>query len=396
MQLSQIDELQNVVFKELGFDGGLQEPTTEVSELVFGLLATHPSTGEMALGKIGRQLIELIAKLDLHHADAISLIEHIFSNDEGFQKQVLEAIELADRCKTLSSISSNFYRLIDRRKFSKPFFQTQFSIRLLKSIPERERARLERQSQTIDLKPFYKRGNEIWKSQPEDFSIFNRHNIPYIEHIEIAEKQASRYAELGCEVITDKITEEIKQLKASLRDRYYGFNRVKMTVAATVIAKMHGYKLRTSWDIHDNKVLNIIIPRNMIYDFEPDSKMPIAPFMQGFSSGEYYYEPRLYPVHEMMATASEDMLRVMDHLDNFPDINGKALFDNFLLLVPSVKLPHKYNGTYFVKDSDNILGFGKQDEAFKFLDTKLIESGSVLPVLFGERNGKCYFLCYWK
>lgn len=395
MQLSQIDELQKNALAKMGFGNHLQEIETEVPGPVFSLLATNTSSGELALGKVGKQLIELVNRLDLHHPDAITFINSVFNDDERFRQQTLETIELADRCKDLSSIAINFPRLLGQNKFVKSNFDTSRYIRLLKSYQERDMVRSEQELQTIDLRAFYKRGNEIWQNQPTDFSIFNRHNIPYIEYLDIAERRASRYAELGCETITDKLTEEIKQLKLSLRDRYYGFNRLTMTVAAAILAKMHGYKLKTVWDIHDNKVLSIIIPTAMLYNFEPTEA--VLPFIQGFSNGEYHYEPRLYPIHQLIHTASESMINLVAHLDNFPDMNGKTLFDNFLILVPSVKLPQNYNGTYFVRDKNgNTLGFNDKNDAVKFLDMTLIESHSVQPVLLGERNGKLYFISYWR
>jgi hypothetical protein len=90
------------------------------------------------------------------------------------------------------------------------------------------------------------------------------------------------------------------------------------------------------------------------------------------------------------------MLELVDHLDSFPDMNGKSLFDNLIVLVPSVKL-HDYNGTYFIRDlKGNILGFDRQEDAAAFLDKGLIESGLVHPVLLGERDSMCYFICYWR
>ncbi|NIQ13924.1 MAG: hypothetical protein GTO02_05825 [Candidatus Dadabacteria bacterium] len=203
------------------------------------------------------------------------------------------------------------------------------------------------------------KNSELWKMLPTDFSIFNRHNTPYIEYLDLAERKMSRYSELGCEEISNKITEKIKQLRISLRDRYYGFNRVTITVASAILSKMHGYKFRTSYDREDNVTFNVVVSNY----FSQHSK-------------EYSYEPKLYSFYELGCQAPKATLRAINHLDSFPDINGKPLFDNYLVLVPSIK----YDGSY---------------DSLRNLDMNLIKNRDIVPVLLGERNSKCYFLCYF-
>ena len=393
MQLCQINDLQKNILCEMGFGEEIRDAEVKLPELVYSLLATNPQAGELVLGKIGRKLIEFINKVDLNHPDLPHAIDGIFQNNDNARQQVQEAIELADRCKNFSAISPNFHKLIDRNVFSKMFLTDKyFGARLLKSSQERNLIRKNRKIQNVDLRAVYKKGNEIWGSQPNTFEAYNRHNMPFLQEIEISEQKIIRYMDLGCETLADKISKEVRQLRINLSYRYCGFNRITMTVASLILARMHGYKLRTSWDIHDNQVVTIAIQNNLLYDFQPnESELPTT-FVTKCSNG-YHYEPRSYPVHKM--SVSEDMSRLVDHLDSFPDMNGKALFDDLIVLVPSVKL-NAYNGTYFIKDlNGNILGFDNQEEAAIFLDKVLIEHGFIQPILLGERDGMCYFLCYW-
>jgi len=94
---------------------------------------------------------------------------------------------------------------------------------------------------------------------------------------------------------------------------------------------MHGYKFKTAWDIHGNK----------------SNSIPA-------------YEPRAYPLYELMNIASDNMLRLVEHLDSFPCINNKTMFDDYIVLAPG-----------------NI-------------------KEKVQPILLGERDNKCYFICLWR
>jgi hypothetical protein len=390
--MSPFDELQKNVLSEMGFENEIQEYNqAQLPEFVFFLLGIHPSTAELAIGKVGKRLIEFINAADLNHPDLAYIVDDIFNHNGDFRQQVQEVLDLADRCKHLSNISSSFYKLIDRSKFSKTFLH-RTPIRVYKSLKDRDAIRRNRKMQNVNI--VYKE-SEVWNSQPTSFQSFNRHAMTYLEAIELAERKLDRYTEVGCETIADKITKEIRQLRINLSYKYCGFNRITMTAAVTILAKAHGFKLRKTWDIHGNQLVKVIVPPNLIQNFQPDETDLPAMFVPTHIE-DYHYEPRIYPISQMLAHAPEDMTRLVDHLDHFPDMNGKALFDDLLVLVPSISL-HNYNGTYFTKTKGgNVLGFNKMEEAAAYLDKTLIEGGIIQPILLGERDGVCYFVAYWR
>ena len=395
MQLMpQVHELQSKALYELGLDNiKAYDYKSEPPEIVFVLSGISASVAELALGKIGKKLIDFINAVDIDHPDLSYAIDGIFM-DAVCRQQTQELLELAEKCKHLTSISANFPKLINKHGFSNRFLQTEhYAPRLLKVLGDISAIRKKRNSQNVDLKKLYKSGT-LWNRCPDDFSVYNRHNMPYLNLIEESERNLDRLVDLGCTNTAEKVTAEVRELRINLSHRYYGFNRVKVVTAAAILAKMHGYKLRTSWDIHDNQTIKAIIPNNLLYDFQPNETELPSTFIKCSLNEDYEYEARLYPVHKLYLTASEEMIRVLDLLDNFPDMNGRVLFDNLLLLMPSVKL-HDYNGTYFVKDKKgNILGFNTEQDAALCLDKILLANGSI-PVLLGERDGMCYFLCYW-
>lgn len=393
--MPQFNELQKEVLSELSLGLDIQDyDKGNIPEFIFVIQGINSSVAETALGKIGKKLIEFINSVDLDHPDLPCVINGIFRDDTNFRQQVQDVLDLADKCKHLSSIAPNFHKLIERNKFSKAFLHNKFGIRLYKSKKNQDIIRKKQKMQTVDLKAVCKNGNEVWNSQPTSFKVYNRHSMPYLKEIKSSEEKIYKYADLGCNSIVDKITEQVKQLKINLSYRYCGFNRVTMTTASAILARMHGYKLRTAWDIHDNQVVSIIIPSNLLYNLVPDDSDLPAIFIPHCLDGSYHYEVRAYPVHQI--PAPESMLELVDHLDNFPDMNGKSLFDNLIVLVPSVRL-HDYNGTYFIRDlKGNTLGFDRQEAAATFLDKTLIENSLVQPVLLGERDSICYFICYWR
>ncbi len=393
--VSQVCELQSKALYELGLDSIAKayDYKTEVPEIVFILTGISASVAELALGKIGKKLINFINAVDIDHPDLPYAIEGIFL-DSFCRQQTQELLELAEKCKHLSSITANFPKLINKHGFSKHFLRAEYyAPRLLKAKRDISEIRKNRNSQNVDLKKLHKSGT-FWNRCPDDFSVYNRHNIPYLSVIEESERRLDRLINLGCTSIADKVAAEVRELRINLSYRYCGFNRVKVVTASAILAKMHGYKLRTSWDIHDVQKIKIVVPNNSLYDFKPDETELPSAFIKYSLNEDYEYEARLYPLHYFYSTASEEMIRVLDLLDNFPDMNGRPLFDNLLLLMPSVKL-YDYNGTYFIKDKNgNILGFHAEQDAALCLDKILLADG-LMPVLLGERDGMTYFICYW-
>ena len=75
-------------------------------------------------------------------------------------------------------------------------------------------------------------------------------------------------------------------------------------------------------------------------------------------------------------------MAVIDHLESFPDAAGKPIFDHYLILTPSfARVNIDKRGNTSVKATPN------------YWD--LIKNNECVPILLGECNGKCYFICYY-
>ncbi len=190
---------------------------------------------------------------------------------------------------------------------------------------------LEEKSHEIDLRGFFRKGPEAWRSMPANFVMYTRYSTSHLQEVKKAEKKIVRYKELGCDQMCEQIEEAINCFKSLLEDAYFGFHRITMSNVAVILAKMHGF-------VHTNKPTD-----TRLYKDNKD------------------YSAIAYPLHEV-SEVPERAQKLIDHLEEFPEANHKAAFDHYVVVIPSYK------------DS---------------------EMESRIPVLLGERDGKCHFLCYW-
>lgn len=303
------------------------------------------------LGKAGDKILDFVQNVDSTHPHAPEVFTSIFS-DKAYSLQVGELFlmaESAEQCGYLKNILPSLPKLLEKKKLSKNFLKSDgFAIRLLPK-EEREYLRVQKRMQPVNLAQFYRKGADTWSRCQNDFSSFARFNEPYKEEIQAYEKRALKYIDLGLKISGDKTAADIHKLRNN--EVYYGFNRILLTHASLILARRAGFKLRTTYDVDDFKSHKIVWP---------DDK----------TSQEY--EARAYPLHDMLCTASEELLKIIHTLDNFPEANGKAIFDNFIVLVPTLNYT----------DGE--------------LDRMRVQNGYIHPILLGEKDSKCFFISEWR
>ena len=93
------------------------------------------------------------------------------------------------------------------------------------------------------------------------------------------------------------------------------------------------------------------------------------------------YCPVVLPLHEV-AEKPEKIVEVINRLESFPEAANKPIFDHYIVLVPAFA----------------VVDLGRHGE-IKSQDTpdywQLIKKGECVPLLIGEKDGKCYFICYF-
>jgi hypothetical protein len=336
---------------------------------------------EIAFGKYAEKIRAFINSIDLSHPHIREVYGYLF--EESFCLNVVELLELADYAKqkgltrVLPMVGNKVFNNSNIKELDSPI-NNRRNIRLLKTKEDRKLARSFKKAQNIDLCAIVKHGEDIWACQPSLFDYFIRYSTAYKDEIALAKKKITRYMDLGCSGLAKHIIDSVELLKKQINEAYYGFNRITMTNAAVILAKMHNYKLVTDWSCTERKY-RISIPVEKLYRFELDQK-----------STSYEYEPRVYPVH--LLKMPDSVAKIVDYLEAFPQAEGKAIFDQYVVIVPSPSI----KSAGFIDPEGNKCIFNNKEEATKELDIILISGNYIQPILLGEKDGKCFFICFWK
>lgn len=361
------------------------------------------------LGDVGFRLKELIDKIDLEHPDIGSIFDGSLANDHKFAQQCIEIITLAEFAKekqflhamelvqkTIIQDAASTLRIIDLAS------KNRTSIRFLKGDQERKQLRLQKRMQTIDLSGLYKKGFTYWESLPENFNKFLRFDDAYEDDLALAEKKVQQYQELGCTSLAEEIQRSIETFKSNIKQSYFGFNRLTMANAAAILAKSLGFQFSSycnNWDSFDKQNYAGVDSKPLI-DFlstclsVDNSQITIPEFQDDY----FFYEPRIYPYHHLSELASVETKQIVDHLEKLPEANNKPIFDHFGIIVPSIKLFQDSieDKDWLVRDLENLLPNlkTKEDIIFEF-DKTLLQKKYFDAIIIAEKDGKCYFICYF-
>ena len=391
-----VSDLQNEFNRRLNYSN--IQPTTVDTPVLLRLL--HDSSQELlefAFGAFGKNLSELTHVLDMMHPDLVSIFDGNFSDDKEFSKICIQFISLAEYAKNndlnyifplignllvKESLDKSVAKKIESANYNKSY------VRMVQDNETREMLRFAKKMQIIDLQTFYKKGEESWNAQPDNFKTFIRYDSAYMRELKQAEKKMKRYQELGCQSLASEIAKSIDLFKENMEQTYYGFNRITMTNAAVILAKSMGYKYNPSYNLSAGNYCvkteaEVVVERSFFKDFYFDVSTIV--------DAVYQYEPKVYPYHELKSVASDDVLRTIKTLESFPEANNKPIFDHFGVIVPSIAYKHKM----FKGVSGILQDYGTNELCCKELDKAFIKNKNFYPIIVGEKDGKCFFICYW-
>jgi hypothetical protein len=310
----------------------------------------------LALGEFGVRLRDFAYVVDLDHPDVWSSVLFDSEFTDRYSK-LLRLVLLArqnglEEC--LDGLSKlNIKNLPNHLKYLDTPFKNQQYVRLLPNREDRERVRNTKEICEIELGSFYNKGRSAWEQCPDDFSLYVRNNTAYSEEIEKATKKAERYVGLGCHSMAQKIMESIENFRKIMEEIHYGFHRITLTNAAVILAKLHSYEFSgllepgQLFDLDNNR---IFVSRN--------DKSNI-------------YVAKAYPLNELQDYLPFRVKDIVERLEMFDEANGKPIFDHYVVVVPS------------------------DESSSSFVDATLIREQAIVPVLLGEKDGKCFFICYF-
>jgi hypothetical protein len=344
---------------------------------IMGILAKVLNYDEevvkIALGEFGIRLRRFVGEIDEQHpginevfdgqlasgrlsdkfCELLKLAQ--YAKDEGLTECMSEIGKLATKELRRSAIP---FKFLDSPQNTKQF------LRFLPDKEKRDKLRELKGIKFLDLGTFYKKGILAWEKLPQSFSLYVRYSKEYKEHVEKNQKKSDRFSNLGCIEMAEIIRNNLADFVSIMDDDYYGFHRISITNMAVILAKMHSGRIL----INQNKVGPILIRSEAVEKFE--KKWPVK---RAYKSKSFIYSPKIYPAHKL--PQPENIKRIIEYLEFYAETGNRPVFDHYLAIVPTMAL----------EENDDSIGF----------DIKLIENKAVVPALAGEKDGKCFFLCYW-
>ncbi len=397
------------------------QPRHLAPSLLARLLECDDDIVEISLGHVGCRLKGFAQEVDFGHPELASIFDGALADDQNFSQECLELLSLAQFAKdrNFSRIIPMLGKIVTKESLGKGVVRrldsptsTRMHVRLLKNPEDREEIRSTKKMQVIDLGSVYKKGEDAWRAQPDNFSRFLRFDTAYQDEIVKAERRAKRYTDMGCSSLAEEILKSVEAFKEHMNHSYYGFNRITMTNAAVILAKSLGYSYNpptNSFFPKDDTTGKIVAPRKFFgsYNFDPDfspieysslvSQAAGTPVFCPRHALPFVYEPRVYPLSQFWKFASEAVVKTVQTLESFPDADGKPIFDHFGVIVPGVSFPSpaKADSYSFIDDKGLCRTFVLRDNAVKELDAILVRDRHFYPIVIGERDGKCYFISFF-
>lgn len=413
-------ELQKEFLKRLAYH---ESPSKySVPSLLHRVIECDDDLLDFTLGKVGQKLRLFAQNVDFQHPDIAFVFDGIIANDQDFAQECMELLVIGQfaRDKNLKRIIPALGKTLTKEYLTRSIINkidvpanNRMHVRLLKDVNDREEIRMTKRMQIIDLHSLYKKGEEIWNVQPDNFTRFLRFDTAYQDDIDIAEKKANRYEELGCISLAAEVRKSIESFREHKEQSYYGFNRITMTNAAIILAKSLGYIYTPPQDGGPAAYGNwkaegkITVHRRFFgkYNFDPEQTTEFCPIVSSVVGSPiftkkiqspYNYEPRVYPLHEFAEIMTDNVRNTVSLLEEFPDANNKPIFDHFGVIVPGVAFPLDKQSSYSFLDENGIVqSCSTREAALKSLDSILIKGEYFHGVLIGEKDGKCFFICYW-
>lgn len=352
----------------------------------------------LAFGELGTRLFDLVSELDYEHPE-IKHGQFLSSADKDQLSNMSDYLNLCSLAKdnSLDHIINMFSNSITKSIFDVKseiglLKNRQNFVRLFRNTDTRSSLRKLKTTRAVGLTSLDKKLYELWQCDT-DFSRFSRFDNFYLSEMKIAKEKIETYRSMGMESLALEIEASLASCENTTND-YYGFQRTTVTMAALSLAKLHGYYLDMS-----SGNATIKVPSHF-YNFEGTTILTYIQYGKEHIGlpkkiDDYDYMPLAIPLHEM--EISSKMKQVVNYLENFPEADGKPIFDHFLVISPGPTYPRKITETYTVCEKSgkkNI--FSDLMSAKTFLEHTLIKEGYLTPVLLGEKDGRCYFICFWE
>lgn len=222
----------------------------------------------------------------------------------------------------------------------------------------------------------------------------NCHN----DEINHLQEQEAILSDAGLTTISSKVSRDKNKLKTIVDNNYCGFYRLNFSTIAHALANAHS--------LCKNMMENYIFEKDYFikpFWFTKDTPCPptASPFYEKqikLAIKSFKCIIRTYSLSELDIPIPTNCKEFIDICEEHPDTNHKPFFDNYCLFVPTVHYPSELfyaNGLWMSYINNEFKTYENSKMAVKLLDNYLIESGNVIPALFGEKNDFFYFISYF-
>jgi hypothetical protein len=402
-------------FLEKIYEQNQNAPSKELTGILKNILNYSSTEIRYAMGEFGIRLNAFSSSIDRQdpHPDLFAIYdgELVSDLDGSFSRDASDMLRLAsygNQWGVSSSVMENLRRIINKHKsfdmlssvINNPS-ENSLHVRFVSNRKERDLIRLNKRMQSVSTEILYKRGFQFWISEPVDFSGYCRGMSLYQSDLDEAKSRHKHFYDLGLKSMAGEIQRSIDKLEDLAKNtQYYGFNKIALTSASVILAKQSGYLYfpRSPESFDSDKI--IIQTDCFKYRFfaHEDS------LFDDSHVGNLEFSPRIYTYHEMQPYASPEIQKVIDHLEEFPEIGGHSLFDHYRVLVAGLNYPEvdkkvatgvKVSPFKFRLPNETVFMCSQKEKGQMRLDAELVQQKEVAAILLGEKDGDCYFISYF-
>lgn len=403
-----VSDLQAKILAEI-YRKEPQPPVGKLDGILNTILSFSPEQAQDAFGQFGRKLRLFASIISLSHPDLRKFVGgQLVGEQQGtFSKDACDVLRLVsyglekDRLSLSINVLDALKKVVTKHDFYKSLslvidspFDNQQNIRFVPSREDRDMIRTSKRAQPVNLSLIKKRGREFWDSQTTDLMPFSRFFNAFQRDIEEAKSRQEHFTKFGLKIMADEIQKSIAELEAaSSESQYYGFNKISLSVATAVLAKQSGFTYIERPNHLDGDTI-VADPDDFTYRFFAkkdnlidDSHVSVLECL-----------PRIYAYHELEPHASLEVLKLIDHLEGFPDAEGFSIFDHYRVLVPGLNYPNTFGTSYecSIRLADGSLFRSTSLQKIQMrLDIELLQEKQIVAALLGERDGEFYFISYF-
>lgn len=388
--LEDASKVREIVDREvLQQDPKLISREPKLPSLLRTLVSESAKVASLALGDTGSRLRVFAQAVEGSiHPDICDIKDGIFADDHEFSvisTEMVKLVALASEAKLdhvlphIGKIVSKAVPSVSSLKEIDDPDKTLNYVRFVSERVRRDSIRRQKKTQTVNLQTILSKNPDQWSSCGKSFLSLARNQTPFIEDISLCSRRSKGFSDIGASGLAARMADRVMEFEAYSQEKYYGFNRLTVTLGSIIAGKILGCDLQPT----PMRSCRVAMPQSsaneifkILGETNPTTK-----------SSQILYEPRLYPIHALEELMSERTRLLIELLESFPEASGCPIFDHYWCLVPSL----------FVLNIPASYGKGANDVAdvTGSFDRAVLKANAVPAILLGEKDGKSYFVDYF-